>query len=296
MKVIKFIPTKSKNFMISHLNHIIRGQNKKPIVYDTYYKKNHVQKPIIIFCHGYKGFKDWGAWNLMGKEFSLNNYFFLKFNFSHNGGTIEDPIDFPDLDAFGNNNFSHELDDFDRVLTCLKNAENYSAEIDLENITLIGHSRGGGSALIKASENPEIKRVITWAGVSDFKIRFNKGTPGFKKWENDGVMYVENSRTKQMMPHFFQFYKDFKKNEARLDVRSAVEKLKIPYLVIHGTNDTSVLPFEGENLFSWNKNNKIERIKGADHVFSARHPWESDKLPDDLKKVIYLSIDFIVAS
>jgi len=281
--------------MNSCLNHVLRDHNKKPIVFDVFYKKNNVQKPIIIFCHGYKGFKDWGAWNLMGKEFALNNFFLLKFNFSHNGGTVENPIDFPDLDAFGNNNFSHELDDLDRVLSYLRN-EKISEEINLDNITLIGHSRGGGSALIKASETSIIKRVITWAGVSDFKIRFNEGTSGFKKWKNKGVMYVENSRTKQMMPHFFQFYKDYKKNEDRLNVQSAVENLKIPYLVIHGTDDQSVLPFEGENLFSWNKKNKIERIKGADHVFSAKQPWESNQLPDDLKKVIYISIDFIKSS
>ena len=44
--------------------------------------------------------------------------------------------------------------------------------IDLNNIILIGHSRGGGSVLIKASENSIIKNVISWAGVSDFKTRF----------------------------------------------------------------------------------------------------------------------------
>ena len=63
--------------MNSCLNHIIRDQNKKPIVFDIFYKKNNVQKPIVIFCHGYKGFKDWGAWNLVGKEFAKNNFFFV---------------------------------------------------------------------------------------------------------------------------------------------------------------------------------------------------------------------------
>jgi pimeloyl-ACP methyl ester carboxylesterase len=95
------------------------------------------------------------------------------------------------------------------------------------------------------------------------------------------------------MPHFFQFFEDFKKNEARFNIKSAVEKLKVPYLIIHGSNDTSVLPIEGENLFSWNKQNKIERIKDADHVFSSKHPWNSKTLPKHLKKVVYLSIDFL---
>ena len=76
-------------------------------------------------------------------------------------------------------------------------------------------------------------------------------------------------------------------------VKKSVENLKVPFLVVHGSNDTSVLPIEGENLYSWNKKNKIERIKDADHVFSSSHPWQSKTLPIELKKVIYLSIDFL---
>ena len=58
--------------------------------------------------------------------------------------------------------------------------------------------------LIKASENSIIKNVISWAGVSDFKTRFKKETSEeFKEWKKTGVMFVENLRTKQLMPHFF---------------------------------------------------------------------------------------------
>ena len=279
--------------MVELKNSVLKTKGKKSLVYDTFYKKDSIKKPLVVFCHGYKGFKDWGAWSLVAKEFSKKNFFFIKFNFSHNGGTISNPIDFPDLEAFGNNNFSHELDDLDRILEYLKTCEEFYPDLDFDNISLIGHSRGGGNVLIKAFEDKRINRVITWAGVSDFKIRFHEGTKEFAKWKKDGVMYVENSRTKQSMPHFFQFYKDFKKNESRFEIKKAVEQLKVPYLVIHGTNDSSVLPFEGEDLFSWNKKNKIERIKGADHVFGSSHPWNSKNLPSDLNKVVNASIDFL---
>ena len=158
---------------------------------------------------------------------------------------------------------------------------------------MIGHSRGGGSVLIKASEDKGVKNVITWAGVSDFKKRFNIGSKKFKDWMKKGVTYIENSRTKQMMPHYFQFFEDFKKNETRFNIESAVNKLKIPYLIIHGSDDRSVLPSNGADLLSWNKDNKMEIIKGGDHVFSSKHPWNLETLPEDLKKVIYRSIEFL---
>ena len=229
----------------------------------------------------------------MGKEFAKNNFAFIKFNFSHNGGTIKNPIDFPDLEAFGNNNFSHELNDIEIILESLIKNKDFKNDFDFNDISLIGHSRGAGSVIIKASENKKISKVISWAGVSDFKVRFNEGSNEFDNWKKKGVMYVENARTKQLMPHYFQFFQDFKKHEERFNIKSAVEKLKIPFLIIHGSKDSSVLPAEGENLFSWSKSGEIQIIEGSDHVFKSKHPWQSKKLPEDLKKVVYLTINFL---
>ena len=97
-------------------NIIIQGQHGKPILTDVFYVENNQPKPVIIFCHGYKGFKDWGAWDLMAKFFAEAGFYFVKFNFSHNGGTVQQPIDFPDLEAFGNNNYTKELDDLQSVI------------------------------------------------------------------------------------------------------------------------------------------------------------------------------------
>ena len=277
--------------MIIDKNLTLKDKNKKVILYDVFHNNDFTKKPLVIFSHGYKGFKDWGAWDLVGEEFAKNNLFFVKFNFSHNGGNLKNPIDFPDLNAFGNNNYSYELDDLERILTYFKKSN--SKNIDLNTIILIGHSRGGGSVLIKASENSLVKSVITWAGVSDFKIRFKENTQSWKDWKEKGVMYVENQRTKQSMPHFFQFYEDFKKNEDRFNIKSAVEKLKIPYLIIHGQKDVGVLPDEGKKLKSWNSTNELKLIESGDHTFSAKHPWKFDFLPKELKEVVLTTINFI---
>ena len=274
-------------------NIVLEKEGNKPILVDFFYNSSNSKMPVIIFCHGYKGYKDWGAWNLVAKEFANNNFFFLKFNFSHNGGTVENPIDFPDLNAFGNNNFTHELNDIERVLSFISENTEFSKNIDLTNIFLIGHSRGGGLCAIKASENKQIKGLITWAGVSNFKIRFNEGSQEFKEWKEKGVKYVENKRTKQQMPHFFQFYLDFKENEKRFNIQSAVQSLKIPFLVIHGDNDKSVLQNEGRDLHSWNKNSKFFSVKNGTHTFSSMHPWQELKLPKGLQLVTETSINFI---
>lgn len=278
--------------MIIDKNEVLKG-GKKNIVYDCFYTKTLKPKPIVIFCHGYKGFKDWGAWNLVAKQFAKAGFFFVKFNFSYNGGTIEQPVDFPDLEAFAQNNYSQELKDLDRIIEKISTTKKYHNEADVTNISLIGHSRGGGIVLIKAEEDTRISKVITWAGVSDYKSRFKKGTDGFKNWKETGRFFVENGRTKQQMPHDWQFYEDFLANENRLTISRAASEINKPWLIIHGNDDTSVSIEEGKALHKWNPNSKFKIINGANHVFGAKHPWNESTLPDQLNDVVEQTIKFI---
>ena len=75
------------------------------------------------------------------------------------------------------------------------------------DISLFGHSRGGGIACLAASKFKEIKNLITLASVSNFGERFPNQNE-IEKWKKNGVRYVENMRTKQMLPHLYQFYQN----------------------------------------------------------------------------------------
>ena len=194
--------------IVKTLNKEIKRATDRSIIYDLFYNDAIQKAPLIIFCHGYKGFKDWGAWNLLAEAFALQGIAFLKFNFSHNGGSVTRPIDFPDLGAFAENNYSKELDDLDCIIEMVFNSYKSHIALDVETLILMGHSRGGGIVTIKTSEDSRVKKLITLAGVSDYKSRFPKGE-ALKIWQEKGVYFIENSRTKQKMPHNYQFYQDF---------------------------------------------------------------------------------------
>jgi pimeloyl-ACP methyl ester carboxylesterase len=274
-------------------NIIVQGKHQKPILTDVFYTENNTPKPIVIFAHGYKGYKGWGCWNLVAEAFAKQHFFFVKFNFSHNGGTVEQPIDFPDLEAFGQNNYTKELDDLESVINWVLNEDSFNNEIDTTNIILIGHSRGGGIVTIKAAEDSRITHLITWAAVSNFGNR-SSTIGNLEQWKTDGVKYVLNGRTKQQMPHYYQFYEDFKANEIRLTIELSAKKVKIPHLIIHGTGDTSVSIKEAEDLHTWNLQSELYTIKNANHTFEAKHPWKGKNLPNHLKQVLEKSIDFCV--
>ena len=269
------------------------GLHGRPIPTDVFYSDRGKDKPVLLFCHGYKGFKDWGAWNLMAEEFAKNGFLFIKFNFAFNGGTLEEPIDFPDLDAFGENTYTKELDDL-KVLIDWISSEGfpYADLVDLSRFTLMGHSRGGGIVVIKAAEDQRIQKLISLAAVSDFGDRFPKGEE-LEAWRQKGISYIENSRTKQKMPHLFDFYEDFKENEERLTISSSAQKLNIPYLIVHGTADPTVDVGNAHELNEWAKQSELFLLEGSDHVFGASHPWELEELPAAMEKIIKKATEFV---
>lgn len=270
----------------------IQGRHQKDILADTFFIEDGAKKDVVLFCHGYKGYKDWGAWDLVAEAFAKQNYFFVKMNFSHNGGTPEQPIDFPDLEAFGKNNFIKELDDLETVIDWIFSGEVAPEQMDPESLTLIGHSRGGGIVLLKAFEDRRVKQVVTWAGVSDFASRFPKGKV-LEEWKKNGVAYVHNARTKQEMPHYFQFFTTFKENEDRLTIENAVSGIDIPYLIIHGAQDETVSIDEAKNLNRWNRSSQLHVIEEANHTFGSSQPWNSDRLPEHLQTAVQATIDFL---
>ena len=274
------------------LNMRITGASGRPILMDLFYNKTIESAPLIIFCHGYKGFKDWGAWTLLAKTFANSGFAFLKFNFSHNGGSSVQPIDFPNLEAFGHNNYSKELGDLDRVIDWVQTTYAKHPHFRVSNITLLGHSRGGGIVVLKASQDLRIKKVVSLAGVSDFKSRFPVGDE-LENWKTTGVRFVVNGRTKQQMPHYYQFYRDFIANESRLSIEIAAKALSVPYLIVHGDADTTVSINEALKLQQWQPRSKLLVLNDANHVFGSSHPWKLRELPPCFHQIHSEITDFI---
>ena len=279
--------------MIQKLNNlIIDGSAGKPILIDATFKANAHAKQVVVFCHGFKGFKDWGPFNKIAAHFAEEEIVFVKFNFSFNGTTIKNPINFSDLKAFGNNNFCKELDDLNLVLDWVENCQELKEEIDTSKISLFGHSRGGSIAMLKSNEDSRVKKVISWASPSNFLERLPKKEK-LAKWKELGVAYIYNGRTKQNMPMYFQFYENCIKFAKRLNIQNAVSKMSIPHLIVHGNDDPTVLLTEAVNIKSWNPNIDLHVIAGANHVLGGFHPYDLEKFPKDLQEAIDVTIKFL---
>jgi len=274
--------------MIRIKNEIFIGSDGRASLIDVTIPEDFNNK-ICFFIHGYKGYKDWGAWNLVEEEFVKKGYGFVKFNFSHNGGTVENGIDFPDLNAFSENNYSKELFDIAQVLSDFES--NFPQQWNTSKKYLIGHSRGGGGVILAASENKNIDGLITWAAISDIKERFPVGEE-LATWKEKGVRYVVNGRTKQNMPHKYSFYTDFIENEDKLNIQLASRSISCPWLVVHGSNDEAVSIKDADKLNSWS-DSELRIIENTGHTFDTKHPYKETVLPAKMQEVVERTIEFL---
>lgn len=275
----------------SHKDIKVEGKHGRPFLLDYFYPKTIERCPVVVFVHGYKGFKDWGCWERIAEAFAEAGFLFIKFNFAFNGTSVDAPLDFVDLSAFAENNYSKELSDIDVILDFVE-ALDRQGIADASNISLIGHSRGGGISLVKASLDERIKKVVGWASVARLDYAWQK--PEFiENWKKDGKYEVINGRTKQVMPHHYQWYEDFVANGEIYSQEKALPKIKCPILLVHGDGDLAVPVSAAYDMQTWNPTAKVHVIDGADHVFGASHPYEGKELPRDTQELVEVTIDFL---
>ena len=274
--------------MIKQTSFTIAGAKGRNMLMDLTFDDARPAAPLVVFVHGFKGFKDWGTHNLLARYFVGQGFRFLKFNFSHNGTTPQNPVDFVDLIAFSDNTFSIELEDLGYVIDFACNG----AAIPAANkVYLIGHSLGGGISIIKAAEDKRVAKLVTFASVANFRNLWPAAAEA--QWKLQKVMYVANARTGQQMPLKISLLADLEQNPARLDILAKAKLITQPWLITHGDADESVTLSHAQQLAEVNPTASLFVLPGANHVYGAAHPAATDTLPTDLLRFCESSVDFL---
>jgi dienelactone hydrolase len=223
-------------------------------------------RPAVVICHGFKGFKDWGFFPVLADRLALAGFAAVSFNFSGSGVTPgSDVVDQPDR-WFGQT-LSADLADLATVI-------GYAAAEGAPWIGLVGHSRGGGLAILGAAGNVRVKALVTWAAVAGFQWY---STDQVERWRRDGRLEVVNARTGQVLPIGPRLLADLEANGGgSLDVLAAAARVRVPWLIVHGTADESVSLGEADALATSSGSSRTEvfRVEGGTHTFGAAHPWK----------------------
>ncbi len=272
--------------MVSRAAFEIANRDGDPIRGDVWSVAGRGDGAAIVVCHGFKGFKDWGFFPFLSQQISERTGFpVISFNFS-GSGVGPDLEHFTELDRFEANTFSKELDDLGQVLDAAQ-AGSLPNQGSVDRFGLLGHSRGGADAIIRAAEDARVTCLVTWAAVASL----DRWTEEQKaEWRQKGRVEVLNARTRQMMPLGLGLLEDVEAHGERLDPLRAASSLQVPYLIVHGTADESVSVADGEQLAAAAPlaSSRFEAIEGGGHTFGAVHPFQ-DPSPH-LRQVLDLTI------
>lgn len=227
--------------------------------------------PLILYAHGLKGFKDWGFVPYVAQSFVDQGFSFVAFNFSHNGiGT--DMEHFTEEVQFFHNTYSLEVSELREMISLCASGDLDGIEAD-RTVGLLGHSRGGGVALLAGQSTPEVQAITTWAAISTVD-RYEKRT--YDLWRKSGHLEIKNSRTGQVLNMGLDMLEDIRKNaKASLNIQLATKHLGKPLLLVHGTEDKAVPFYEAEmlNIYADVDRSHMQLIPGAGHTFGATHPF-----------------------
>ncbi len=245
---------------------VIRGDVRIPAPGDA---ADGSPRTAVLVVHGFKGFKDWAFFPYVADRLAEAGHAVVSFNFSRNG-IGDDLLTFSELDTFGANTLSLELDELHLLLERV--FDESLLGFAPERLGVLGHSRGGGSAIIAASEDDRVDALVTWAAISSF----DRWTEDAKaEWRREGRIWIPNQRTRQQMPLDVALLEDFEANRERLDIVAAAGRLDRPWLVVHGTGDDTVDPADGRKLAAAGPKAAGHWVEGAGHTFEARHPFEA---------------------
>lgn len=224
-------------------------------------------RPAVVGVHGFKGFKDWGFWPAFAERAARAGFTAVTFNLSGSG---VDAAGEPTLGArFSRDTYSRQLEDIGTVVSALFSGALGVAEPS--TLGLVGHSRGGGMAILAAVADPRVRALVTWAAIAHAD-RWSNATR--EVWRGRGHIDVENSRTGQVLPLGVDILDDLDSNGARLDISAAASRLGIPWLIVHGEEDESVPVADAARLAKANPGATTLIVPGTGHTFGARHPWK----------------------
>jgi dienelactone hydrolase len=243
--------------------------------------------PAVVVLHGFKGFKDWGMFPAMAERLARAGFTAVSLNVSGSG--VDDSGTFVWPERFGRNTFTRELADFESVIAALDQGR--LGVPRPTSIGVLGHSRGGGTAILATSRLPRIGALVTWASISTVR----RWTPeDAASWRETGSFAVVNKRTGETFLLTTELLDDVDENAGgTLDITAAAARINAPWLIVHGTADESVLFYEGEDLAASAPKGsaRLLAVKGANHGFGAVHPFAGPT--PDLEQVFDATVTWL---
>lgn len=252
----------------------IPGSDGVPIRGDLHVPAGAGPFPVVVGIHGFKGFRNWGFWPHIASGLAARGIACVRFDSSQNG-VGEGGLDFDEKDLFERNTWAREEHDLRAVVAAVRAVSlPGGASLDPARLGLVGHSRGGGGAVVFAAGDPGVRAVSVLAPIATID-RFPAAVVADAR--RNGFLPILNTRTGETLRVGLDALDEIERRTDLHDIAASyAARMTQPLLVTAGTADTSVSPSEGARIAAAVPDPPGARfvaIEGADHVLGCRHPW-----------------------
>jgi alpha-beta hydrolase superfamily lysophospholipase len=269
------------------------GSGGAPIRGDVWLP-DHVNAPApaVVGLHGFKGFRRWGFWPRIASSMNAAGLAFVGIDMSHNG-VGAGGLEFDEPERFEANTWANEEEDLGRVLAALRaGLLPEPRRLDASRVALLGHSRGGALAVVRAASDAGIRATVALAPIATV-CRFDPSV--LERGRRNGFIPIVNARTGQVLHLGAAAIAEMDSRTDLHDIAAShAARLGSPLLVVHGEADTSVPADEGRALAAAAPRGRYLGIAGADHVLGCRHPWAGTT--PAFEEFIAAASDFLVAA
>jgi len=225
--------------------------------------------PVVLLAHGFKGFADYGFLPLLADRMAAAGFAVVRFNFSHCGIT-EDPATFDRPDLFERDTYGNQIDDTLALVAAIHDgALPMAARMDGERVGMVGHSRGGVTAILATGATDALRVVVTLAApdcpLHDGQMR--------ALILAQGRVASPSGRTGEMLYVGRPFIEDIDAAGDRYDLLKLLASFPRPFMAAHGQADETVSFQAAERLAAAHTTGPTERVivPGAGHTFDFKH-------------------------
>ncbi len=264
----------------------LRGAEGETI-FGTAHLPDEVPRGVLLICHGFKGYKDYGFLPMLADRASKAGFVAHRFNFSH-GGMTRNVETFERPDLFERDTWNKQVFDLLAVSAAAQRGElaGHAANVPGAGLPGVwfGHSRGGvtcllaAGRLIAAGDEAQLPGGIVSAGSPH--VCCSLSDDDRQKLLTEGRLRSPSGRTGQDLWVGRAWLAEQLADPAAHDPYRAAGMYGGPRLVVHGTADATV-PEAAAVAYAdaVGGRGELSLIEGASHVFDASNPLALDAEP-----------------
>ena len=222
-----------------------------------------------LLLHGFKGYKDYGFLPLLAHDLCARGVLVHRFNFSTSGMT-SDTETFARPDLFELDTWTRQVGDVRRVVRAVREGEIAGRDLPL---FLIGHSRGGATALLSAGRHRDELGLAGVATINAVDRCCRMSDADQRAMLQRGYTITQSSRTKQDLRIDAGWLREQLASPMEHDVLLQGSRCGLPACVLHADADDAVEISAGEAI-AHKLNAPLIVLENANHVLNMPNPSE----------------------